>query len=68
MFRRFWLWCFDKWVAEVRRESRQRTLDELLALIAKEPIQAGVGVDVEAVYWQAITVYERQRGSGWPKR
>jgi hypothetical protein len=51
-------------VAEIRRESRQRTLDELKAFSTHQPIEAGVGVDVERAYW-LVRLAMRQE---WIKR
>ena len=62
--KRLWQRLFPSWVAEIRRESRQRTLDELKAFSTHQPIEAGVGVDVERAYWLVRLVMRQE----WIKR
>jgi hypothetical protein len=58
--KRWWHRLFEGWVAEVRREARQRALDELEALATGTRIEAGVGVDVEAAYWKLRALLSRR--------
>ena len=59
--KRLWYRLFEAWIAEVRRETRKRALDELLALSRGERIEAGIGSDVEAVYWRLIMAETRRQ-------
>ena len=48
--------------AEIRREARQRCLDELEAFSKGEEIESGVGTDVERVYLLLLQRHENRQG------
>jgi hypothetical protein len=58
--KKLWLRMFAGWVAEVRREARKRTLDEIDAMAQGNEMAGGVGSDVWAVYWTIMTHIRRR--------
>jgi hypothetical protein len=47
--------------AKIRREARQRCLDEVVSLICDMRIERGIGVDVTRAYYLAVQTANRKR-------